>query len=115
MVEKEQQWPGPQGGARWQTVQHVQSQVEATHSGRGKKHASRLVTVTIDTNVIELYRYRGSSLTIILHEDYRLIMDKVVSAESRLRVWGSKVYMDVNGMLRTTIVSEIRPAKRTWV
>ena len=73
------------------------------------------MTVTIDTNVIELYRYRGSSLTIILQEDYQPIMDRVVSAESRLRVWGSKDYMDVNGKLRTTIVTENRPAKRTWV
>ena len=105
MVEKEQQWPGPQGGARWQTVQHVQSQVEATHSGRGRKHASRLVTVTIDTNVIELYRYRGSSLTIILQGGVRRKPSEGLGLQG----------LHVNGKLRTTIVTESRPAKRTWV
>ena len=109
-VEKVRQWPGTEGGARRRTVRHVRSQGK-----EGRRRASRMVNVTVGGKEMELYCDTGSTLTIIPPGDYEPSMGKVVAAKNRLRAWGAREYLDVKGMVKTTIATRSGVAKRTWV
>ena len=91
-------------------MRHVRGQ-----DGRGKRRASRLVNVTVGGKKMELYCDTGSSLTIIPPGDYEDSMGKVVGAKNRLKAWGAREYLDVKGMVKTSIVTRSGVAKRTWV
>ena len=55
----------------------------------------RWVELTMGKTRMKLYADTGSRYTIITPAQYRKTMGKVVAADTRLRAWGSKTYMDV--------------------
>ena len=42
-------------------------------------------------------------------------MGKVVAADTRMRAWGSKTYLNVKGMFLTTLTMDKGASKKTWV
>ena len=62
-----------------------------------------------------LYADTGSKFTIITPEQYREDRGEVVAADTRLRAWGAKGYLDVKGMFQTTLRLDKGANKETWV
>ena len=42
-------------------------------------------------------------------------MGKVVTADTRLRAWGPKTYLDVKGMFPTSLTMDKGASKKAWV
>ena len=64
---------------------------------------------------MKLYADTGSRYTIITPAQYRKRMGKVVAADTRLRAWGSKTYLDVKGMFLTRLTMNKGASKEAWV
>ena len=52
---------------------------------------------------MELFADIDCKFTLITPQQYRRSMGKVVASDTHIRGWGSNTYLDVKGMLRTTL------------
>ena len=64
---------------------------------------------------MKLFADTGSKYTIITPEQYRRSMGKVQEADTRLRAWGAKEYLGVNGMFHTRLSMKKGASKDSWV
>ena len=64
---------------------------------------------------MKLYADTGGRYTITSPAQYRKTMGKMVAADTRLRAWGSKTYLDVKGMFFTRLTMDKGASKEAWV
>ena len=100
-VVSDKSWPGVRKGAgksRRQRVDWVAKVAE-------RRQGNRTVKVKVGGRQLSLFADTGWQHTIIPPKQYRS-MGKVEAADTRLRAWGSKTYLDMKGMMETTLKAE---------
>ena len=94
MEEEDRKWPGVQASSKTAHIRMV---------GRERNKArDRWVNMQVGGTRLFLYADTGSKFTIITPDQYREDMGEVVVADTRLRAWGARGYLDVKGMFHTT-------------
>ena len=96
-------WPGVSNNSKTSHVRKVNS------------GGDRWVELTMGKSRMKLYADTGSRFTIITPAQYRKSMGKVVAADTRLRAWGSKTYLDVKGMFLTRLTMDKGASTGAWV
>ena len=70
-----------------------------------RREGNRMVTVRVGGQALSLFADTGCKNTIITPRQYKQCMGEVEAADTRLRAWGSKTYLDIKGMIETTLVA----------
>ena len=64
---------------------------------------SKWVDILINGKETKLFADTGSRYTIIPPESYRREMGEIEAADTRLRAWGAKAFLDVKGMFKAEL------------
>ncbi len=100
--ETAMEWPGVDSSVT-KDIKLISSVKKLDTSG---SNTSKNVNVTIGGVPMTLFTDTGSLHTIVPPSSYTVEMGPVVAADTHLRSWGSKVNLDVKGMVNSTIVTE---------
>ena len=100
-VEPVRNWPGVKKGAGRSRLHRVERVAKVSE----RREGNRMVTVRVGGQALSLFADTGCKNTIITPRQYKQCMGEVEAVDTRLRAWGSKTYLDIKGMIETTLVA----------
>ena len=104
---EDRKWLGVQASSK---TAHIRMVARERNTAR-----DRWVNMQVGGTRLFLYADTGSRFTIITPNQYKEDKGEVVAADTRMRAWGARGYLDVRGMFHTTLRLDKGATKETWV